>query len=212
MRCSNGTVPLGLIVVFGLFLLTVGYVIAASLARREQPTFAPSVVTPRPLPAGSTVVDTLTVDARDAVRWAYVDLARRSVVEPPDTAGWDLAFRRFYIRARAGARDLGRAPFDTVASVPDSGYVFDEGGSDAANPALRRWYRYGFTSHLLEPKDHVYAVRTSGGRAAVMQILSYYCPGLVAGCVTVRYRVPVPVSSLPAESAPPPRESAGPPG
>lgn len=210
MPCSERTLPLGIIAVFGLFLLAVGYVIAASLARREQPTFVPSVVAPRPLPPGSSVVDTLTVDARDAVRWTYVDLARRSVVEAPDTAGWDLAFRRFYIRARAGARDLGRAAFDTMASVPDSGYVFDEGGSDAANPALRRWYRYGFTSHLLEPKDHVYAVRTSDGRAAVVQILSYYCPGLVAGCMTVRYRVPVPVNS-PVESAPRSPESTGPP-
>ena len=56
-----------------------------------------------------------------------------------------------------------------------------------ANDALRRWYRYGFFSHLLTPAGNVYAIRTADLRYAKLEILSYYCPGPVAGCLTFRY-------------------------
>ena len=40
---------------------------------------------------------------------------------------------------------------------------------------------------LLEAKAHVYALRTRQGRTWKVQVLSYYCPGLRAGCLTIRY-------------------------
>ena len=58
---------------------------------------------------------------------------------------------------------------------------------DSVNPALERWYDYGFTSHLLTPKPGVYAVRTAEGDYAALRFLSYYCPGARAGCVTFEY-------------------------
>lgn len=183
--------PLGLKLVFGLFLAAVAYLVAASLARREQPTYPPSAVQPRPWPPNAAIVDTLTVDARDASRWRFVDLERRSVVLPPDTQGWDLAFRRFHVMAAAGVADLGGTPLDSVRGPPRGGYLPNDTVGDTVNLALRRWYRYGFTSHLLEPKRRTYAVRTSDSATAVLEILSYYCPGLTAGCPTIRYRVPV---------------------
>jgi hypothetical protein len=43
-------------------------------------------------------------------------------------------------------------------------------------------------SHLLEPKGHVYLARTSDGHRVKLQVLSYYCPRLEAGCMTLRYK------------------------
>lgn len=55
---------------------------------------------------------------------------------------------------------------------------------------LGKWYRYSLLTHLLEPKREVYVVQSAGGRAFEVKIVSYYCPGLTAGCVTLTY-VPV---------------------
>lgn len=120
-------------------------------------------------------------------------------------ADWDLAFRRFHIIANAGPGfpgdggviDLGPVAFDSVTSVPAAGYVPTAlAGRDSTNAAIERWYRYGFTSHLLTPLGHVYAVRAADGRHHVrLEILGYYCPGARPGCVTVRWAdVPVKAS------------------
>jgi len=88
-------------------------------------------------------------------------------------------------RGRGGVRDLGAVAFDAVKTVPADGYVENE--SRERNGALAGWYDYGFFSHVLRPKQHVFAVRTADGRYAKMEILSYYCPGSQPGCVTLRY-------------------------
>jgi hypothetical protein len=53
---------------------------------------------------------------------------------------------------------------------------------------LGRWYHYGMLSHLLESTGRLYPVQTSGGQDGTVEVLSYYCPGLEAGCLTLRYR------------------------
>jgi hypothetical protein len=53
--------------------------------------------------------------------------------------------------------------------------------------AIASWYRYGFFTHILSPKPHVWAVRTADGRYAKIQIVGYYCPGPRPGCPTFRY-------------------------
>lgn len=103
--------------------------------------------------------DTLTVQARDQDRWRYVDLDRGFIAPPGDSSGWDLAIRRFHIRLAPPSGDLGK------------------------------WYRYGMLSHLLEPTGEVYPVVTGEGRTGHIEILSYYCTGLEAGCVTLRYQL-----------------------
>jgi hypothetical protein len=52
---------------------------------------------------------------------------------------------------------------------------------------LGKWYRYSLLTHLLEPKSQSYVVRPVGGRAFKLEIVSYYCPGLTAGCMTLTY-------------------------
>jgi hypothetical protein len=175
---------------FTLFLGLMGYLVASSTARRTTPVHAPTPlarVRPAVPPGGA---DTLTIDARDERAWRFVDLARGAQLLAPDTAGWDLAVRRYYIIAGGGGAiaDLGAVGFDAVTRAPSAGYVANTvGRSDTSNAAVRRWYDYGFTSHLLEPKPRVYVVRTADGAYAKVQILGYYCPGLQGGCLTLRY-------------------------
>ncbi len=159
----------GRILLLGLaaFTALLGYLVASSLKRRAAPVFTPS-------PTGQVLgtaagPDTMTVDARDEAAWRYVDLDTRVVLAAGDSGGWDLAVRRFRIRAARGTAELGR------------------------------WYSYGALSHLLQPKGVVYLVTTDEERVAEVDILSYYCPGLEAGCVTWRFRLRPPAPGAPQD-------------
>lgn len=175
-----------------MFLTVIVYVVASSLTRPVVRTFEPSA--PRALmPASDSVVtDTVTVDATDGDGWRFLDLDRRALLAIPDTAGWDLAFRRHSLITSGGALDLGAAvAYDEVIRAPSGPYTATVAGRDTANVVLQRWYRYRLLTHLLEPNAHVYAIRTREGRYAKLAILSYYCPGPRAGCPTVRYTIPL---------------------
>jgi hypothetical protein len=76
--------------------------------------------------------------------------------------------------------------FEGVSHVPETGYVVAE-KSDSVNAALEDWYDYSMTSHVLQPKETVYAIRTADGRYAKIEILGYYCAGALPGCTTFRY-------------------------
>jgi hypothetical protein len=171
---------------FALFVGAMGYMVASSLVRRTVPTFAP---TPAAALAPGARDASITLDATDGRAWRFFDFDRGAPLAPPDTAGWDLAVRRYTIIAAGGIADLGPAPL-AGARAPRAGYVANVVGSDTTNPAIRRWYRYGMLTHLLEPKGHVYAVRTRDGTHALLEVVSYYCPGVRAGCLTLRYVYP----------------------
>ena len=163
--------PLPLLIGFGVFLVVMGYLVAASFTRRTAPAFAPG-----PEARG----DTLTVDATDGQRWQYVSLTRGRVLSAPDTGAWEIAVRRYNVIANGDAIDLGRAAFDSVRDLPAA-------ASEANSSAIPKLYRYNLLTHLLETNGHVYAVRAAGGPPYKVQILSYYCPGLTAGCMTLRF-------------------------
>jgi hypothetical protein len=180
--------PLPLLLGFAVFVVVLAYLVAASVARRRgMPEFSPSPTSPSIAAPESLVLDTVTIDARDQTAWRFFDFSTARVMQSPDTAGWDLAVRRFNVIAAGAAIDLGPVTFDTVVSAPPDGYVASEFGPDTANAALERWYRYGFLSHLLRPKGHVYVVHTADRRYAKLEFLSYYCSGGVPGCLTFRY-------------------------
>jgi heme-binding HmuY-like protein len=162
--------------------------VALTLRPAAVPTYAPTP--PAPREAARTLVGPVlyTVDATAPETWRHFSFRLGSVVE--DTAqGWDLAFRRYAIIAGAGSGilDLGEVRFDDVRAVPAEGYRANEGAGDPRNPAIASWYRYGFFSHVLSPKPHVWAVRTADGRYAKLEIVGYYCPGAHPGCLTFRY-------------------------
>lgn len=183
------------VLLFSGAILAVAVVLVALSLRREPPvTFAPTAFDPRPV--GDSLVGPLrvTLDASDPERWVHFAFSRGAPVAGPAPDAWDLAFRRFNVRVNggdgfaghAGVVDLGDVPFDSVRTVPAAGYV-ESLPRDSINPAIDRWYDYGFTSHLLTPKPRVYAIRTADGRYAKLRFMSYYCPGARPGCVTVEY-------------------------
>ncbi len=172
---------------FGVFVVVIGYLLVTSLTPRRTVEYEPSPIEPVDTRVTSLVYDTVTIDALDPTTWNFFDFDRRSVVAVPDTTGWDLAIRRFMVIAADAAVDLGKVVFDEVIDAPSSNYVATAFERDTVNAALERWYHYSLWSHLLEPNGHVYVVRTREGRYAKLEFLSYYCPGVVAGCVTFRY-------------------------
>lgn len=186
MAASSKFAPIALVTGFALFLAILAYVMISAFIRPHVLEFEPSPITPRP-PSGSLVVDTITVDARDAGQWQFVDLARRSVVFPPDTAGWSLALRRFDVISSGDAADLGRVAFDSVRVIPVERLTPTEFGRDTVNAAMKRWYDYSFTTHVMNPNGHVYGIRTRSRHYAKLEIISYYCPGVEGGCLTFRY-------------------------
>jgi hypothetical protein len=193
---TGGTaVPRSLVAVVSALVALAVILVAATLRRPTPPTFAPTLAAS---PAGGELVGpvTFTVDASDPDRWRYFSFSDGTVLEHPPRFGWDLAFRRFQVIANGGEglagmgglRDLGPVPFDQVRKAPTESYVQSRvHQGDTLNAAVERWYDYSFFSHLLTPKDRVYAVRTADGRYAKLEFLSYYCPGAQPGCVTFRY-------------------------
>lgn len=182
--CRCGRAPAALLIGFAAFVAAIAYVVGSSLVRRTAPSFDP---TPFGAPRPPRPVDTLTIDARDEHAWRFVDLASGVVRPAPDGRPWDIAVRRYHVIAAGDVADLGPALFDTVARAPAAGWRATSFRSDSTNPAIARWYRYGMMSHLLEPKGHVYAIRSPTGYVGKLAIVSYYCRGLVAGCLTIRF-------------------------
>ena len=183
-----------LVVVCGLLIAAVWFVIE-SLQSPELEWYTVSAVAPEEVGEKLTGPVTYTVDGRRN-ELTYFDLSTGSVIEgDPDPLGWDLAFRRFTILSnggpglsgQGGILALGETPLDSITEVPADGYEINEANAEKANPAIARWYRYSWTSHLLKPKPQTYAVRTADGRYGIFEILSYYCAGATAGCVTIRY-------------------------
>jgi hypothetical protein len=171
--------------VIGLALVLVGLTIRTPAV----PTFAPTP--PAARDAGRSLVGPVlyTVDATGADTWRYFSFRLGSVLDSPGPREWDLAFKRYSIVAGdgVGILDLGEARLDDVRVVPTAGYAANEGRAEPRNPAIASWYRYGFFSHVLSPKPHVWAVRTADGRYAKLEMVGYYCPGARPGCPTFRY-------------------------
>jgi hypothetical protein len=174
----------------------VGAVVGIALVLAGLSVRTPTVPTYTPTPpaardAGRSLVGPhlYTVDATAADAWRYFSFRLGSVVDNPGARDWDLAFRRYSIIAGdgVGILDLGATTLDQVRAVPAAGYVANEGRAEPRNPAIASWYRYGFFSHVLTPKPHVWAVRTADGRYAKLEMVGYYCAGGQPGCPTFRY-------------------------
>jgi hypothetical protein len=177
--------PLPLILGFAAFLIVIAVLIGASLVRPEKVEFAPTPT--GVVPRGGPGPDTVTLDTRDPARWQFYSF-RRGAIGPPDTADWDLAFRRYHAITSGEAADAGaNTSFEGVVAAAAFVFMKTEFARDTVNAALSRWYRYGFVTHLLRPNGHVYLVRTRWGPHIKLEFLSYYCPGGQPGCLTFRW-------------------------
>jgi len=180
-------IPLLLATGFALFVAVIALLIVPSFTSPNLPIFAPTPAGLGKPASGRLVTATVTIDAGDEHRWKFLSLDRGAVMDPPDTAGWDLAIRRFHLIPSGGIANLGAVAFESVARAPDAGYVMTGFGRDTSNTVTAHWYSYSYLSHLLTPKGEVYVVRTRGDRYAKLQILGYYCAGPTPGCLTIRY-------------------------
>jgi hypothetical protein len=162
--------------------------VALTLRQPDVPGYPPTAVTPSDI--GRRLVGPVlyTIDATEAEAWRYFSFRLGSLVTD-ESKGWDLAFRRYAIITSqgGGALDLGERRFDEVRSVPADGYIATERAGEPRNPAIASWYRYGFFSHVLSPKPHVWALRTADGRYAKLEMVGYYCADARPGCPTFRY-------------------------
>lgn len=181
----SGRPPLLVLALAGAFLLLVASLVIGSLATPELPPYTLTLVPERAGAVGDSLVGpaVYTLDASRGDGWRRFHFARNAVV---DSGAWDIAFRRNKVITAPGAaaRDLGQVAFAAVVEAPVSGYV--AGGAERAD-GIGRWYEYSMLSHLLTSKRHVYAVRTTDGRFAKLEILSYYCREAGAACYTFRY-------------------------
>ena len=170
--------------------------IVFTLRQPDVPSYAPTPSSPTD--AGRALVGPVlyTVDATSPEAWRYFSFRSGAVIENAGPTDWDLAFRRYQVIAnggpvfvgKGGILDLGQVRFEDVQAAPATGYQGNEGPhEEPRNPAIAGWYRYGFFSHVLTPKPHVWAVRTADGRYAKMEIVSYYCSRARPGCLTFRY-------------------------
>jgi hypothetical protein len=178
--------PLPLLIGFALFVAVLAYIVAASLARRSAPVFAPTSGA-RARPASWTRSgDTITLDATDGTRWRFASLTAGRALGGSADGAWEVAARRYRITVAGAVADLGTQQFETARPGPTSNFIVSQPG-EVGNGALLHWYRYSLVTHLLEPDGRVYALRTHDGDLWKLQILGYYCPRLVPGCVTLRY-------------------------
>lgn len=183
------------ITVVGVLALVAVLFVVASLGRRSVPTFLATPPASVDVGASKLGPDTVTVDATGEEGWRFFDFSSGSVVESPGPIEWDLAFLRHRIVANGGTGfagdggvlELSGAEYESVSDVPESGYVGSPQPGDTTNAAIERWYNYNWTSHILEPRPTVWAVRTADGRYAKLRILGYYCPGPLAGCLTFEF-------------------------
>ena len=170
-------------------VVVVGVTLVALTLRPQPavPTYAPTVPAPRDVGRALVGPVLYTVDATAPDAWKHFSFRVGSVVDDGGHS-WDLAFRRYAIIAGpGGVIDLGEVRFDEVRTVPAIGYQLNEGHAEPRNPVIAGWYRYGFFSHVLTPRPHVWAVRTADGRYAKIEIIGYYCSGGQPGCLTFRY-------------------------
>jgi hypothetical protein len=185
-RSRAASAPLPLLAGFGLFVATLVYLLVVSLTRRDAPVFTPSSAA-RVRPAHwMGVGDTLTLDATDGDRWRFASLTEGRPLTGADTARWQLAARRYRVTVTGGLADLGQVPFERARVSASTRFVPSRPG-EMENRAMGHWYRYSLMTHLLTPNGHVYALRDRDGRLWKLQVLGYYCPRLIAGCLTLRY-------------------------
>lgn len=195
------------ILLIGLFWLPLkldqmeGFLSSSSINQKKGGPGRPSadtqsiaVVNPNLIPAQG-----LMIDATNEDQWTYFDFSRgRQVkIHDPSSLEWDLAFRRGKIISNGGATnkfgkagliDLGEVSFDAVENVPLKEFIADKATrTETENPVLVQWYRYNYITHKLTARKNVYIMRTSDGKFAKIQFMSFYCTNKQPGCIQMKY-------------------------
>ena len=195
----------------GCLLALIGFCVlfATGCERVAGDGFDPASATynptpPRPVETVEQLTEptVYTVDARSENVWIYFDFSRGAVVPvlDPKEDAWDLAFKRYVMKTNGGRSNpdgqgavlkLNRRDFAGLSAVPGNvefqADVHPKNRLHPFNPVLEKWYNYSYLANVLAPKPEVYVIRTQEGKYAKMRMLSYYCTGNVAGCMTFEY-------------------------
>ena len=195
----------------GCLLALIGFCVlfATGCERVAGDGFDPASATynptpPRPVKTVEQLTEPIvyTVDARSENVWIYFDFSRGAVVPvlDPKEDAWDLAFKRYVMKTNGGRSNpdgqgavlkLNRRDFAGLSAVPGDvefqADVHPKNRLHPFNPVLEKWYNYSYLANVLAPKPEVYVIRTQEGKYAKMRMLSYYCTGNVAGCMTFEY-------------------------
>jgi len=188
---------------FGILLLAIALLMGGwllfILLRPSPPGFAPTSGQALVVAGQPPDIVQYTIDARSRKEWVYFDFSSGTVVSTSrDSLDWDLAFKRTDILTNGGdtnpagaggAVDLGEIPL-SEAVPPADGYLADatDDENGVENPALHKWYSYNWTTHIVNSKGHIFAVRTTTGEVVLLKFASYYCDDGSSGCVTFCYK------------------------
>lgn len=155
---------------------------------------------------------TTVVKATSGTTYTYCDLGSLSTVDEFN-ASWDLRFQRFRISSNSGTVvtdgttgtggtcNTGSTDFASVTSTTAcsiqadkevSSSVGGSGGTDEVtydgSEALKDWYNYNGSNHVLSAKDDVYLIRSSDGTSFYkLQMLDYYDEAGTSGYPTFRW-------------------------
>jgi hypothetical protein len=182
---SNKIILIGIGAFIGtcVLLLVMGILIGPNMGQSE-PGF-PIAENPVRLEDGSHRVTLMTADKEV---WVPYSLELGRIV--PDGAMTDLRIRRYQFQIPRGAVDLGEGALTNMTLPPTPSWKMDSDLDGVlVNPAIERWYKYSYMSHLLSSKHHNYAIQLASGKTAFVQVLSYYCEPEGSGCLTLNYRI-----------------------
>ncbi len=153
---------------------------------------------------------TFIINATSETQWVYFSFDKNDSVkisDPKNSTGWDIAFKRFYVRSNGGLSGIGSAGadsanvngqtgFDSYKSVTSTNFSTDKYmqvmtymgyGMDTVNPVLYTWFNYNFGTNTLVPTNMVFIVKTASGNYAKVWIESYYSDLNVPGYVKFKY-------------------------
>lgn len=121
------------------------------------------------------------IDASNKI--AYFNLATGQEIADV-TGNWDIAFERTSVLVNSGSSGNGKTTalllkdvtFESIDVNPSSGFKADS-DNEKAIPAGsgNGWYEYNMANHSINPiPGRIIIVRTSAGKYAKLEILSYY--------------------------------------
>lgn len=149
----------------------------------------------------------LVIDASGSSDWVYFSFADSQVVaidDPASSTDWDLGLRRYHLctnsgtsgSGKGGALDLGEVEFVAVTTVPAEGYTVDDsvayeghGGTTmySVNPVLETWAAMEGMPPTFVPSNHIFAVKTAGGKYVKLWLKNYYNNEGASGYITIQY-------------------------
>ena len=128
-----------------------------------------------------------TVNASSEEEWVYFDFENCGIVDEATSGDdWDLAFKRFNPKINGGVSGSGgvevaildaNPDFDAIADAPGGAYrvdVEDEDDDGVPEYAMKGWYDYDFSTHILTPADVVYVLKTTDGAYIKIRFDDYY--------------------------------------